>query len=409
MQFDISFIKEMFTEMFNDFKGLSSSTPSSSSTIPIVTPLEATPTTKTVPEAKIIKSSSRPQLTDSIIEILPSQPSILEVQPQSSLDTNPMADRGMGIARDTDNSLRKLGQATIEVRLDPDAPRLIDYEIKREAKLITVSKLEVIKVVEELPMKLEFIQKLSKAQRVDELSVIIPKNKTKVVGELMESLSKKYERLKEILGDLGTNPSLPPPKQVPSLSLSRKRKVLELEPEVRITGLLRISGIHKVEVESLLGYMVMAGNVNTLENQRNNLNSHDVQPSVRRSIDLVTFLSCLMIKWLKVKLNNNRVEAINNEIKDFNRNNTWNITDLHVRRKPIGCKWLYKIKYKSKARLVAKEYSERDGINFDETFSHVVKIETVRTLMSLVVHYNWPLYQLDVNNSFHYSDLYEDV
>ncbi|GJX40770.1 hypothetical protein Tco_0255760 [Tanacetum coccineum] len=138
----------------------------------------------------------------------------------------------------------------------------------------------------------------------DELSVIIPKNKNKVVSELMTSLSKKCEWLKEIPGELGINPSLPLPEQDLSLSSSRKRKQIELEPEVHIAGLecdrslhegfqfvnnkvietpkyeiffinvfgdeafQRINDIHKVEVESLLGYIVMAGNINTPRNQR---------------------------------------------------------------------------------------------------------------------------------------------
>ncbi|GJT02318.1 retrovirus-related pol polyprotein from transposon TNT 1-94 [Tanacetum coccineum] len=70
---------------------------------------------------------------------------------------------------------------------------------------------------------------------LDELSVIIPKKKNKVVGELMQALSKKYERIKEIPGELGINPSLP--EQDPSLSSSQKRKTLELEHGVRIASL----------------------------------------------------------------------------------------------------------------------------------------------------------------------------
>ncbi|GKA22684.1 hypothetical protein Tco_0708646 [Tanacetum coccineum] len=57
-----------------------------------------------------------------------------------------------------------------------------------------------------------------------------------VIFALTESLSKKYERMKEIPGKLGINTPLPLPEQVPSLSLSKKRKALELEPKVRITG-----------------------------------------------------------------------------------------------------------------------------------------------------------------------------
>nr|GEV84972.1 putative ribonuclease H-like domain-containing protein [Tanacetum cinerariifolium] len=84
--------------------------------------------------------------------------------------------------------------------------------------------------------------------------------------------------------------------------------------------------------------------------------------------------------------------------------------------KIVGCKWLFKIKYKSsgeigryKAILVAKGYSQREGIDYEKTFSPVVKVVTVRCLISLIVHNNWPLFQLDVNNAFVYGDLHEDV
>ncbi|GJT63449.1 ribonuclease H-like domain-containing protein [Tanacetum coccineum] len=64
---------------------------------------------------------------------------------------------------------------------------------------------------------------------------------------------------------------------------------------------------------------------------------------------------------------------------------------------------------KYKSRLVAKGYSQREGIDYEETFSHVVKIVTVRCVISIVVHFNWPLFQSDVNNALLYGDLHEDV
>ncbi|XP_071740182.1 uncharacterized protein [Rutidosis leptorrhynchoides] len=109
-------------------------------------------------------------------------------------------------------------------------------------------------------------------------------------------------------------------------------------------------------------------------------------------------------------------DAMDDEMEALNRNNTWIISDLPTGRKPIGCKWIYKIKYKSngeieryKARLVAKRYSQREGIDYDETFSPVVKMVTVRCVLTLAVQNNWNLFQLDINNAFLYGDLSEEV
>nr|GEX71995.1 ribonuclease H-like domain-containing protein [Tanacetum cinerariifolium] len=92
------------------------------------------------------------------------------------------------------------------------------------------------------------------------------------------------------------------------------------------------------------------------------------------------------------------------------------ITDLPISRKAIDNKWLFKIKYKStcqidkfKARVVAKGFSQKEGIDFDETFSPVVKMVIVWCLICIVVSNDWPLFQLDVNNAFLYGDLNEDI
>ncbi|GJZ13349.1 ribonuclease H-like domain-containing protein [Tanacetum coccineum] len=107
---------------------------------------------------------------------------------------------------------------------------------------------------------------------------------------------------------------------------------------------------------------------------------------------------------------------MNKEMKALYDNDTWEITDLPKDRKSIGAKWVFKIKYKSsgeieryKARYVVKGYNQKDGIDFDETFSLVVKIVTVRCLINLAVQNSWPWFQLDINNAFLYGDLSETV
>ncbi|GKF84750.1 ribonuclease H-like domain-containing protein [Tanacetum coccineum] len=115
-------------------------------------------------------------------------------------------------------------------------------------------------------------------------------------------------------------------------------------------------------------------------------------------------------------LDSNWIDAMNAEIEALNRNHTWIITYLPANRKPIGCKCIFKIKYKEngdfkryKARLVAKGFNQRESIDFDETFSLVVKMSAVRCLIAISVRNKWPLFQLDINNSFLYEDLEEDV
>ncbi|XP_055800631.1 uncharacterized mitochondrial protein AtMg00820-like [Solanum dulcamara] len=84
------------------------------------------------------------------------------------------------------------------------------------------------------------------------------------------------------------------------------------------------------------------------------------------------------------------VDAMQAEIQALENNNTWEITTLPAGKRPIGCRWVYKIKYKSigeverfKARLVAKGYSQQEGIDYKETFSPVVKMVTVRSILAL--------------------------
>lgn len=110
------------------------------------------------------------------------------------------------------------------------------------------------------------------------------------------------------------------------------------------------------------------------------------------------------------------VKAMNEEMEALYRNKTWVVTDLPSNRKPIGCKWVYKIKYKAngeveryKARLVAKGFNQREGIDFEETFSPVAKMVTIRLVITLVVNSGWSLFQLDINNAFLYGNLDVDV
>ena len=104
------------------------------------------------------------------------------------------------------------------------------------------------------------------------------------------------------------------------------------------------------------------------------------------------------------------------EIHAIKKNDTWELTMLPNGQKDIGVKWVYKIKRNAdgeidryKARLVAKGYKQKYGVDYEEVFAHVARLDTVRMIISLAAHHSWMIYQLDVKSAFLNGILEEEV
>jgi len=104
------------------------------------------------------------------------------------------------------------------------------------------------------------------------------------------------------------------------------------------------------------------------------------------------------------------------ELQALEENGTWKITSLPLSKQAIGCKWIYRTKFKSdgsvdkrKARLVALGCRQKFGVDYWETFAPVAKMTTVRTLLVVASIQQWHLVQMDVSNAFLHGDLHEEV
>nr|GEV15835.1 hypothetical protein [Tanacetum cinerariifolium] len=333
LQEDTSSIKSMLTERYNALKGQSSSAPLSSVTL--IFALTNTPANVEGKNATHNATKEPPSHiegeTDANIQEKPEGPK--HNPSQSSIEPSIPQRKGKDIATDDQaGDQRKLVKASPIVRLDLDKPDK-EEEIKKaeeEARLNVISKTEVIKVVREEAKKLGIHLKeeiTTKAiykgtdgrnfdvhkpflfgafgiSKLDELREIILKKKNIMLKDLMNSLSRRYERLRQILRELGIQSALPAPEQASSQTSRRKQKHIELKPETRISGFecnrpllknvlfvnnmvieepeyeifftdefgdqafQRWTDVDKVGMEALVSYLVVASMVKSPENAR---------------------------------------------------------------------------------------------------------------------------------------------
>jgi histone deacetylase 1/2 len=108
--------------------------------------------------------------------------------------------------------------------------------------------------------------------------------------------------------------------------------------------------------------------------------------------------------------------AMDEEFTALMRNGTWSLVPATPGLNVVGSMWIFKSKRKSdgslerrKARLVAKGYHQQPGIDFDDTFSPVVKPTTIRVMLSYAVSNQWPIHQIDIQNAFLHGNLSEEV
>jgi hypothetical protein len=109
-------------------------------------------------------------------------------------------------------------------------------------------------------------------------------------------------------------------------------------------------------------------------------------------------------------------EAMDDEYSSLIKNNTWVLVDLPPGRSTVTNKWVLKKKYNAqglitryKARLVARGFSQEKGIDYNETFSPVINISSLRILLALTAIYDLNVHQMDVKTAFLYGHILEEI
>ena len=104
------------------------------------------------------------------------------------------------------------------------------------------------------------------------------------------------------------------------------------------------------------------------------------------------------------------------EMRSIEENDTWKLCDLPAGHRPIGLKWVYKVKkdsqgavVKHKVRLVAKGYVQRQGVDFEEVFAPVARVESVCLLVALAAQKGWQVHYIDIKSAFLNGELEEEA
>ncbi|GKA91089.1 putative ribonuclease H-like domain-containing protein [Tanacetum coccineum] len=110
------------------------------------------------------------------------------------------------------------------------------------------------------------------------------------------------------------------------------------------------------------------------------------------------------------------IEAMQEELLQFKLQEVWTLVDLPNGKRAIGSKWVFRnkkdergIMIRNKARLVAQRYTQEEGIDYDEVFAPVARIEAIRLFLAYASFKDFVVYQIDVKSAFLYWKIEEEV
>ncbi|KAK9037262.1 hypothetical protein V6N11_022181 [Hibiscus sabdariffa] len=122
--------------------------------------------------------------------------------------------------------------------------------------------------------------------------------------------------------------------------------------------------------------------------------------SLRNTCNFVAFISCIEPKNINEALNDDYwILAMQDELNQFERSKVWTLVERPNDKSTIETKWVFRNKLdesgnivRNKARLVAQGYTQEEGIDFDETYAPVARMEAIRMLLTFACHHEFKLF-----------------
>ncbi|GJX57245.1 retrovirus-related pol polyprotein from transposon TNT 1-94, partial [Tanacetum coccineum] len=148
-----------------------------------------------------------------------------------------------------------------------------------------------------------------------------------------------------------------------------------------------------------------------------NLNQRTLRSQAQNHSNLFCFISTIEPKNVNEALKDESwVVAMQEELNQFVANDVWELVPLPISQSVIGTKWVFRNKLdengivsRNKARLVAQGYNQQEGIDYDETYAPVARLESIRILLAIACANDFKLYQMDVKSAFLNGFINEEV
>ncbi|GJW15891.1 retrovirus-related pol polyprotein from transposon TNT 1-94 [Tanacetum coccineum] len=148
-----------------------------------------------------------------------------------------------------------------------------------------------------------------------------------------------------------------------------------------------------------------------------NLNQRTLRSQAQNHSNFFCFISTIEPKNINEALKDESwIVAMQEELNQFVANDVWELVPLPISQSVIGTKWVFRNKLdengivsRNKARLVAQGYNQQEGIDYDETYAPVARLESIRILLAIAYANDFKLYQMDVKSAFLNGFINEEV